>query len=95
MLTTSSDDRDKTAAYELNVAGYLVKSKADDDFLVQLIGMLDDYCRIVELPSAKRGWREHAKEYSRSKMTSQKREGVTEESACLDTHDVSQRGGCL
>jgi len=49
VLTTSDDDRDKLAAYDRQVAGYLVKSKAGDDF-VKLIGMLDHYWRVVEMP---------------------------------------------
>lgn len=50
VLTTSDDDRDKVAAYQKQVAGYVLKSKAGEDF-VQLLGMLDHYWRIVELPT--------------------------------------------
>ena len=49
ILTTSSDDRDVTAAYELNVAGYIVKSRVGQDFS-NLINTLDGYWKIVELP---------------------------------------------
>lgn len=49
VLTTSNDDRDKVAAYERQVAGYMVKSKAGEDFM-QLIALLDHYWRVVELP---------------------------------------------
>lgn len=49
MLTTSKRDEDKAAAYNLNVAGYIVKETAGEDFL-SLINMLDSYWRIVELP---------------------------------------------
>ncbi|MEQ8208468.1 MAG: response regulator [Lacipirellulaceae bacterium] len=49
VLTTSDDDQDKLQAYESQVAGYIVKSKAGEDF-VNLIGMLDHYWRVVELP---------------------------------------------
>lgn len=49
VLTSSDDDRDKLAAYEKHVAGYVVKSKAGEDFM-NLIGMLDHYWRIVEFP---------------------------------------------
>lgn len=52
VLTTSDDDRDKLAAYEQHVAGYMVKSNAGDDFM-RLIGMLDHYWRVVELPPAR------------------------------------------
>ena len=51
VLTSSDDDRDKLAAYEQHVAGYVVKSKAGEDF-INLIGMLDHYWRIVEFPPA-------------------------------------------
>lgn len=49
VLTTSDDDRDKLAAYDKQVAGYMVKAKAGEDF-VHLIGMLDNYWRVVEMP---------------------------------------------
>lgn len=52
MLTTSQAERDKLAAYEHHVAGYVAKSKAGDDF-TKLIEMLDHYWRIVELPVEK------------------------------------------
>ncbi|MEN1678210.1 MAG: response regulator [Planctomycetota bacterium] len=49
VLTTSDDDRDKVAAYDQHVAGYMVKSKAGEDF-INLIGLLDHYWRVVEMP---------------------------------------------
>lgn len=49
MLTTSDRDEDKIEAYDLNVAGYILKEKAGHDFL-RLIELLDAYWRIVELP---------------------------------------------
>lgn len=52
VLTTSDDDRDKVAAYDRHVAGYMVKSKAGEDFM-KLIGMLDHYWRVVEMPPNK------------------------------------------
>lgn len=52
VLTTSDDDRDKLAAYEQHVAGYMVKARAGEDFM-KLIGMLDHYWRVVELPPNK------------------------------------------
>lgn len=48
-LTTSKSEEDKAAAYDLNVAGYIVKQNAGIDFL-NLVGMIDSYWRIVELP---------------------------------------------
>ncbi len=49
VLSTSKHDEEKMAAYNLNVAGYIVKERAGSDFanLVELIG---HYWRIVELP---------------------------------------------
>lgn len=49
VLTTSSKEEDKIAAYDLNVAGYILKETAGQDFL-KLIEMLDCYWKIVELP---------------------------------------------
>jgi CheY-like chemotaxis protein len=49
ILTTSKRDEDMLAAYDLNVAGYIVKEKAGEDFL-QLCGLVENYWRIVELP---------------------------------------------
>lgn len=49
VLTTSDDDQDIMQAYDNLIAGYMVKSKAGEDF-IKLIGMLDHYWRIVELP---------------------------------------------
>ena len=53
VLTTSADDQDKVAAYKQHVAGYMVKSKAGDDF-VHLMTVLDGYWRYVEFPPEKR-----------------------------------------
>lgn len=49
MLTTSSRDEDKLAAYHLNVAGYIVKERAGHDFQ-RLVDLVQGYWRIVELP---------------------------------------------
>ena len=49
VLTSSDDDRDKAAAYDKQIAGYMVKSRAGEDF-VDLIQLLDHYWRIVEFP---------------------------------------------
>jgi CheY-like chemotaxis protein len=49
ILTTSHRDEDMAAAYDLNVAGYILKEKAGDDFL-RLCSLVDNYWRIVELP---------------------------------------------
>jgi CheY-like chemotaxis protein len=49
VLTTSKRDEDKIAAYNLNVAGYIVKETAGRDFL-NLAHLVDCYWRIVEMP---------------------------------------------
>jgi CheY-like chemotaxis protein len=49
ILTTSKRDEDKVAAYDLNVAGYIVKATAGRDFL-NLVSLVDCYWRIVEMP---------------------------------------------
>jgi CheY-like chemotaxis protein len=49
VLTTSRRDEDKVAAYDLNVAGYIVKEHAGQDFQ-RLIEMMQCYWRVVELP---------------------------------------------
>jgi CheY-like chemotaxis protein len=51
VLTTSDDDRDKIAAYDLHVAGYIVKSNTKEE-LLPLTSMLDYYLLIVEPPPA-------------------------------------------
>ena len=49
VLTTSTRDEDRMAAYNLNVAGYIVKQNAGEDFL-KLVDLLSSYCRVIELP---------------------------------------------
>lgn len=49
VLTTSSVDEDRVAAYNENVAGYIVKTDAKDG-LNNIIKMLDCYSDIVLLP---------------------------------------------
>ena len=49
ILTTSKREEDMMAAYDLNVAGYIVKETAGHDFL-NLVSLLDAYWRIVEMP---------------------------------------------
>lgn len=50
ILTTSNSDVDRCAAFDLNVAGYILKSRAGEEFL-ELVDLLDGYWRIVEFPS--------------------------------------------
>jgi CheY-like chemotaxis protein len=49
VLTTSEDDRDRMAAYDSHVAGYIMKSKTHDDIL-SLYKMLEYYLLIVVSP---------------------------------------------
>ena len=49
VLTTSKADEDKAAAYDKNIAGYIVKADVGTGFM-SLTDMLDNYWRIVELP---------------------------------------------
>ena len=50
VTTTSKQDEDIANAYDLNVAGYIVKESAGNDF-ADLAKMLDCYWHIVELPA--------------------------------------------
>lgn len=49
VLTTSNNDRDKIEAYNLNVAGYLVKPVTFSEF-AELMITLNKYWSLVELP---------------------------------------------
>lgn len=49
VLTTSNDDRDRIEAYNLNVAGYLLKPVTFVSF-VELMATLNKYWSLVELP---------------------------------------------
>lgn len=49
VLTTSKRDQDRVDSYDLNVAGYIVKSDVGAGF-INLIMLLDHYWRIVEFP---------------------------------------------
>ena len=49
VLTTSNDERDKIDAYNLNVAGYLLKPVTFANF-VDLMSALNKYWTLVELP---------------------------------------------
>lgn len=51
VLTTSEDDRDKTAAYDKQVAGYLSKQDAGGDFL-NVIELLHQFELSVHFPPA-------------------------------------------
>jgi CheY-like chemotaxis protein len=49
VLTTSNDERDKIEAYNLNVAGYLLKPVTFVNF-VEVMAALNKYWTLVELP---------------------------------------------
>ena len=49
VLTTSNDERDKVEAYQLNVAGYLLKPVTFINF-VELMAALNKYWMLVEMP---------------------------------------------
>jgi CheY-like chemotaxis protein len=49
VLTTSDDERDKIRAYDLNVAGYLLKPVTFLNF-VEVMAALNKYWTLVELP---------------------------------------------
>jgi CheY-like chemotaxis protein len=55
VLTTSSAEQDKQAAYAYNIAGYLTKANAGLDFQY-LVQMLDYYWCCVEFPPESRAW---------------------------------------
>ncbi|MBR9764416.1 MAG: response regulator [Rhodobacteraceae bacterium] len=48
MLSTSRDQADIDGAYDKNVAGYIIKDTAGDDFL-KLVSPLEAYWRMVEV----------------------------------------------
>jgi CheY-like chemotaxis protein len=52
VLTTSKSDEDLVAAYRKHVAGYVFKQHMDRDFL-EVIGLVEHYWRLVELPVTK------------------------------------------
>jgi CheY-like chemotaxis protein len=49
MLTTSNDEQDKIDAYDLNVAGYMLKSDMGTSFQ-RAIALIENYWKVVEFP---------------------------------------------
>jgi DNA-binding NarL/FixJ family response regulator len=49
VLTTSNDERDKIEAYNLNVAGYLLKPVTFGNFC-EVMATLNKYWTLVEMP---------------------------------------------
>jgi CheY-like chemotaxis protein len=52
VLTTSNSEEEKVAAYDLNVAGYIVKSNVGPGF-IRLVELLERYWTLIELPEAR------------------------------------------
>lgn len=49
VLTTSDEEKDRMAAYDLNVAGYILKPVEPDKFMVA-VKTLDVFWSLIELP---------------------------------------------
>ena len=49
VLTTSNDEQDKIDAYNMNVAGYMLKSDMGTSF-TRAIALVENYWKIVEFP---------------------------------------------
>jgi DNA-binding NarL/FixJ family response regulator len=49
VLTTSNDEQDKIDAYDLNVAGYMLKTDMGTSF-TRAIALIDNYWKVVEFP---------------------------------------------
>ena len=49
VLTTSNDEQDKIDAYDLNVAGYMLKSDMGTSF-TRAISLVENYWKVVEFP---------------------------------------------
>lgn len=54
VLTTSNDDADKVEAFDLNVAGYMLKSDVGNSFL-RAVELMNNYWRVVEFPKPAAG----------------------------------------
>ncbi|OQX82495.1 MAG: two-component system response regulator [Bacteroidetes bacterium 4484_276] len=50
VMTTSNEDRDKTEAYKLNVAGYILKPLSIKSF-IQAVSILNNYWQLCEYPT--------------------------------------------
>ncbi len=55
VLTTSNSDEDRFEAYNGHVAGYILKSRAGEDFL-EVTKLLRSYWRIIEFPPEGETW---------------------------------------
>lgn len=50
VLTTSNDEQDKIQAYDLNVAGYMLKSDVGNSF-INAVQLVENYWKVVEFPA--------------------------------------------
>ena len=49
VLTTSTAEQDRVAAYDKHVAGYIVKARTESSF-TEALEMIDHYWRVIEFP---------------------------------------------
>ena len=49
MMTTSNEESDKIDAYNLNVAGYILKPLSMDRF-IEAVSILNNYWKLCEFP---------------------------------------------
>jgi CheY-like chemotaxis protein len=49
VMTTSGAEEDRTRAYNMNIAGYVLKHRPGQSFL-EAISMLEHYWRVIEFP---------------------------------------------
>ncbi len=49
VMTTSAAKEDRERAYDMNVAGYMLKHRPGQSFL-KAIGMVQHFCRVIEFP---------------------------------------------
>ncbi len=49
VLTTSDEEKDRVAAYDMNVAGYILKPVESDKFM-EAVRILDVFWSLIELP---------------------------------------------
>jgi CheY-like chemotaxis protein len=52
VLTTSNDEKDKFDAYDLNVAGYMLKSDMGNSF-VRAVSLVENYWKVIEFPGSR------------------------------------------
>jgi CheY-like chemotaxis protein len=50
VMTTSGAEEDRARAYDMNIAGYVLKHRPGQSFL-EAISMLEHYWRVIEFPS--------------------------------------------